>query len=472
MSEIRTLELRVNNNADEVQQQFENLRQQIAKTTQEVDELTSAYGENSQEVTEAKGRLNELNTSYKELNKSATDTGATFADVYGEMQPLTTRMGEAEDRLYELALAGQTATQEYKDLLAATQNYLRIQQSVDLQVEAGAVPAAQKMTMAVGGVAGAFGLAEGAAALFGVESARLQETMIRLQAALTITQSLVTIREAIPTFQAMGQAAQQALAGIRTGILATGIGIFVVALGTIVAYWDDIRKAVFGVSKEQEQLNKKIIKNQEIAERTLTDYENQNNVLKLQGKTDEQILKGKIKLQKQQVKNNLESFNALEAQTKAEKAASITREKYLLAQFEMTKFFIGLAFDLVSKPINFLIEQANSLSETLGFGKLIEVNAESAKKSVFETVDSVKSLYKSVFQGIGLIADEKALDKALAENKSKLLVSQNELAASELELRQMGIESNASAANQNVNIAAGAAQEQIDITRQMEEEKN
>ncbi len=304
MAETRTIELNIVDNANQTQQQFENLRQQIAKTTQEVDELTQAYGENSQEVTEAKGRLNELNTSYKELNKSATDTGATFADVYGEMQPLTTRMGEAEDRLYELALAGQTATQEYKDLLAATQNYLRIQQSVDLQVEAGAVPAAQKMTMAVGGVAGAFGLAEGAAALFGVESARLQETMIRLQAALTITQSLVTIREAIPTFQAMGQAAQQALAGIRTGILATGIGIFVVALGTIVAYWDDIRKAVFGVSKEQEQLNKKIIKNQEIAERTLTDYENQNNVLKLQGKTDEQILKGKIKLQKQQVKNN------------------------------------------------------------------------------------------------------------------------------------------------------------------------
>ena len=122
MSETRTLELRVNNNADEVQQQFENLRQQIAKTTQEVDELTQAYGENSQEVTEAKTKLNELNTSYKELNKVATDTGATFANVYGEMQPLTTRMGEAEDRLYELALAGQTASKEYQDLLAATQN--------------------------------------------------------------------------------------------------------------------------------------------------------------------------------------------------------------------------------------------------------------------------------------------------------------------------------------------------------------
>jgi len=72
MAETRTIELNIVDNANQTQQQFENLRQQIAKTTQEVDELTQAYGENSQEVTEAKGRLNELNTSYKELNKSAT----------------------------------------------------------------------------------------------------------------------------------------------------------------------------------------------------------------------------------------------------------------------------------------------------------------------------------------------------------------------------------------------------------------
>ena len=285
MSEIRTLELRVNNNADEVQQQFENLRQQIAKTTQEVDELTQAYGENSQEVTEAKAKLNELNTSYKELNKVATDTGATFANVYGEMQPLTTRMGEAEDRLYELALAGKTATKEYQDLLKVTQNYLRTQQQVDLQVEAGSMPVAQRMTMAVGGVAGAFGVAEGAVALFGVESAKLQETMLKLQAVLTITSSLVAFKEAIPIFENLGNKAKEALAGIRTGIAATGIGLFVIALGTVVAYWSDIKQAVSGVSSEQAKLNKKTKENLDIEQSKYGLLGKQDNLLKLQGKT-------------------------------------------------------------------------------------------------------------------------------------------------------------------------------------------
>jgi len=247
MAETRTIELNIVDNANQTQQQFENLRQQIAKTTQEVDELTQAYGENSQEVTEAKGRLNELNTSYKELNKSATDTGATFADVYGEMQPLTTRMGEAEDRLYELALAGKTATKEYKDLLATTQNYLRVQQQVDLQVEAGAVPAAQQMTTAVGGVAGAFGIAEGTAALFGTESQQLAETMLKLQAVMAIVSGVSAFNEALPTFMNFKNNVINGFNGMSAAGKAfaiTGIGLLITGLGLLMANWDKVSETL------------------------------------------------------------------------------------------------------------------------------------------------------------------------------------------------------------------------------------
>ena len=246
MSETRTLELRVKDNANEVQQQFENLRQQIAKTTQEVDELTQAYGENSQEVTAANNKLTELTTSYKELNKSATDTGATFANVYGEIQPLTTRMGEAEDRLYELAAAGKTASKEYQDLLQTTQNYLRIQQQVDLQVEAGAVPAAQQMTTAVGGMAGAFGIAEGAAALFGVESAKLAETMMKLQAVMTIVSSAAAFNEALPTFMNFKNKVVDgfnSMSAAGKAFAITGVGLLILALGALAANWDKVKAA-------------------------------------------------------------------------------------------------------------------------------------------------------------------------------------------------------------------------------------
>jgi hypothetical protein len=42
--------------------------------------------------------------------------------------------------------------------------------------------------------------------------------------------------------------------GLKTAIVSTGIGAIVVALGLIVAYWDDIKELVSGVSKEQEDL--------------------------------------------------------------------------------------------------------------------------------------------------------------------------------------------------------------------------
>lgn len=46
------------------------------------------------------------------------------------------------------------------------------------------------------------------------------------------------------------KAAKTALGGIRTGLLATGIGALVVALGTIVAYWDDIAVAIGVADRE------------------------------------------------------------------------------------------------------------------------------------------------------------------------------------------------------------------------------
>ena len=43
------------------------------------------------------------------------------------------------------------------------------------------------------------------------------------------------------------------LKGTRTALIATGVGAFVVALGLIVAYWDDISDAIQGVTKKLEK---------------------------------------------------------------------------------------------------------------------------------------------------------------------------------------------------------------------------
>jgi uncharacterized protein YoxC len=236
-----------------------------------------------------------------DLAKATHDVSASFEEVYGDIQPLTARMGEAEDRLYELAAAGKTTTQEYKDLLKTVGDYRKVQINTDLAVDAAATTMGQKLGGALGGVTAGFSLAQGVMGAFGVESEQLEKTLLKVQSALAIQQGFQGIREAIPSFKELGASAKKALAGIKTGIAATGIGLLVVALGTIVAYWDDIKSAVSGVSDEQSKLNEKTDANVLAQQAKYDAISGQDNILKLQGKSEQDILK----IKKAQIKPSL-----------------------------------------------------------------------------------------------------------------------------------------------------------------------
>ena len=203
----------------------------------------------------AVGGLDNLDKALKQVDKSAKSVDATFEEVYGDLQPLTSRMGEAEDRLYELALAGQTATKEYQDLLQTVGNYRKVQMQTDMVVDAAATTFDSKLGGALQGVTSTFAGVQGAMALTGGESQKLEEALLKVQGAMALAEGVRGIREGVTSFKALGTSAKLALNGIRTGIAATGIGLLLVALGAVVAYWDDIKEAVSGVSEEQENLN-------------------------------------------------------------------------------------------------------------------------------------------------------------------------------------------------------------------------
>ena len=131
--------------------------------------------------------------------------------------------------------------------------------------------------------------------LLGVESEDLQKTLLKVQSAMALSQGVQGLLEAKDSFKQLGAVAADALKGIRTGIAATGIGLLVVAVGTLVAYWDDIKTAISGVSSEQEALNAKSQKDVDLQKEKLESLDSQDNILKLQGLTEKQILQLKIK---------------------------------------------------------------------------------------------------------------------------------------------------------------------------------
>jgi len=112
----------------------------------------------------------------------------------------------------------------------------------------------------VQGVARGFQAAQGAAALFGNQSEELEKTLVKLQGAMALAEGLEGLGKIQQQFTAIFNevisGAKKAFAAIKAGIGSTGIGLLVVALGSIVAYWDDIRLAIFGVSEETKNAKK------------------------------------------------------------------------------------------------------------------------------------------------------------------------------------------------------------------------
>jgi hypothetical protein len=117
------------------------------------------------------------------------------------------------------------------------------------------------LTASLSGVAGGFSAVQGAMGLFGNESEELEKTLLKVQSAMALSQGLQALGESADSFKQLKAVALNALNSIKTAIGATGIGLLVVALGTVVAYWDDIAKAVGGATKETkayEEANKEV----------------------------------------------------------------------------------------------------------------------------------------------------------------------------------------------------------------------
>ena len=144
---------------------------------------------------EAEKEIQDVGKAAKVANDSVEGLNKTFEQTYGEIQPLTTRMGEAEDRLYELAAAGDTTSREYQGLLEKVGNYRKVQIETDLAVDQAAKTLSQKLGTALTGAASGFTAATGVIGLMGTESKELEKLLLKVNAAMAFQQGVEGIRE-------------------------------------------------------------------------------------------------------------------------------------------------------------------------------------------------------------------------------------------------------------------------------------
>lgn len=264
-----------------------------------------------------------------------------------------------------------------------------------------------KVQTIVQGVSRGFQAAQGAMALFGSESEDLQKTLVKVQGAMALADGLEGLGKIQQQFLAIGKsivgpvvtAFKTFSTAARTAIASTGIGILLVALGGIVAYWDDIKMALTGVNKETEKLNKATNDNLKSSKEQTEQFETQVNSLKLQGKTEKEIEQLRIKAYDNEIERNIERLNFLKTTQKAQVDA-------VQSNFD----FVNKGLKIFQAPLVGLLKIIDVARKALGQESDLANQATASVASLLFDPKATKE--KSD-------AEIKAVDKAINELKSK-----------------------------------------------------
>lgn len=193
--------------------------------------------------------------------------------------------------------------------------------------------------------------------------------------------------------------------GLKKALISTGIGALVVALGTIVAYWDEIVGAVSGVSSSQKQLLADTEAEVTARQNALTITESSENSLKLQGKTEREIRDIKIQ-------QTNEVIAATELQLEQQKQMKIAQ----LEAAERNQKIAAGVIAFLTAPITILLGAVDALTYGLKQVGVLEEATSLAEDYLMGTASLLFDPEEVAEEGDATIAET---EKTLRELKNK-----------------------------------------------------
>jgi hypothetical protein len=339
-----------------------------------------------------------LNVNAEKADKSLGSLKSQLREAQQDVQKLADKFGATSTEAVNAAKRAAELKDRIGDAKSLTEAF-----NPDAKFKA--------LSASLSGVAGGFAAYQGAMGLVGVESKDLEKQLLKVQSAMAIAQGFQALGEARDSFKQLKAVAIDAFNGIKTAIGSTGIGLLVVAAGALYAYWDDIKAAVSGVSEEQKKLNAQSQKNVDIETEKLKTIGSQDNILKLQGKSEKEILDIKIKQTDEAISAN--KINQENQKLNTKLAVEGAQRNY-----EMLKSFIDfisipqrLLFENGAKAINKIIDLINKIPG-------IDIKAKVDEKFAEQSVDY---LTKLAFDPEKVKKDGEATVKASQDTINKLL---------------------------------------------------
>ena len=278
----------------------------------------------------------EIEASTKEAQKNLENLSKSFEDVYGDVKPLSSRVGELEDRLYQMAQAGDTASEEFKQLTKEASRLKVAQKEVDEIMDRSSMTLSQKVSTGLSTVASGAVLATSTMQEFGVIGEDSAENVNRAIGALSLVEFAKGLNDSTGLFSKLGKKIKSytVVQKIATwaqrmwnlAMAANPLMTIVVAITAVIAAGYAL-VTMFSDSAEQSEKNTKAIEaqteaieeqnkaNQERLKELKKTISQEQELLKVQGADKETLRKKEIeglkKLAEETKKQQKEAFGRL-----------------------------------------------------------------------------------------------------------------------------------------------------------------
>ena len=209
------------------------LRKTLQDATQRAKDLKKQFGETSDEFKNAQQDVDKLKTTLDGLNLKRQ-----LKDANLELVTMQEKFGATS-----------------KEAIAAAQKVAGLKDQIeDARQAADVFDPGKKFSAFVdvgAKIAAGFSAVQGAMALVGAESEDVEKALLKVQGAMALAQGLSQLKdfgEAWNKVKLFVGNATQGMSAFKRALIGTGIGLFVVAIGTLIAYWDELRDAIKGTN--------------------------------------------------------------------------------------------------------------------------------------------------------------------------------------------------------------------------------
>lgn len=247
---------------EESQNTIKGLKKEIADLKKNLDNAVIGSDEFEKASKDLAKAQNDLKTALADGKKTTDNVEGSYNHLVSTMAELKKEWKATADEVKRNDLAQQidAINTELKDMDASIGNFQRnvgdyansFKEAFDQQQKSteNVRIGLDGLQKTAAGLASGYAAVQGTMALLNIESAEFEKTMIKVQSAMAIAQGIGGMKDLIEGGGTLITVFKNSVTGVKAfiksltpvkaAIASTGIGIFVVLLGTLVANWDKV----------------------------------------------------------------------------------------------------------------------------------------------------------------------------------------------------------------------------------------